>query len=359
MKAAILKAFGEPLTIEEKSDPIIGTGEVLVQVVSAPIPHYAKEVLSGRRKYLMELPIVPGAGAVGKVLAIGPDATDLKVGDWVFCDPTVRSRDNAITPDITLQGLSARGEGGQYLQKYFHDGSFAEKMLVPTENAIKIGEIQEKDAAKWCPLLLMLVPYGGLLAINLKPGETILISGATGNFGSAAVAMSLAIGAGCVIAPGRNQQVLEDLEKRFGNRVRTVLLTGDEKVDIEKMKSASPNPIDCVFDIMPPSVSASVVRTAMMTVRESGRIVLMGGVGMLGGEDLNIPYPWIMRNNITIKGQWMYPREAAYSIISLVKSGLLSLDLYEIDQFNLEDINEALDYAEKNSGAFKMTVVNP
>lgn len=359
MKAAILKEFGKPLSIEKKSDPVLGTGEVLIEVVSAPIQHYAREVLSGKRKYLLNLPMVPGAGAVGRVLAIGPDATNLMVGDWVFCDPTVRSRDNAITPDITLQGVSARGAGGQHLQKYYRDGSFAEKMLIPTENAIKIGNIDFKDAAKWRPLLLLLVPYGGLLAANLKAGETILISGATGNFGSAAVAVALAMGAGCVIAPGRNQKMLNELEKRFGKRLCPVLLSGDENTDTKNMHAASPTPIDCILDIMQPSVSSSVVRSAIMTVRESGRIILMGAVGMLSGDDLNLPYPWIMRNNIFIKGQWMYPREAGYSLVSLVKAGLLSLDLYNISEFKLDDINDALEYAEINSGAFKMTVVNP
>ncbi len=54
---------------------------------------------------------------------------------------------------------------------------------------------------------------------------------------------------------------------------------------------------------MPPSVGASVVRPALMTVRPHGRVVLMGGVGMLGGDDLTLPYPCIMRNCITIHGQ--------------------------------------------------------
>jgi alcohol dehydrogenase len=37
----------------------------------------------------------------------------------------------------------------------------------------------------------------------------------------------------------------------------------------------------------------------------------MGGIGMAGqGGELTLPYAWLMRNNITIKGQWMYPRAA-------------------------------------------------
>ncbi|MFG2226655.1 hypothetical protein [Streptomyces sp. NPDC048644] len=73
--------------------------------------------------------MTPGSGAVGRVRAVGPDATRLRVGDWVLCDPTVRSRDDALTPDITLQGLSARGQGGLRLQEHFGQGPFAEQLL--------------------------------------------------------------------------------------------------------------------------------------------------------------------------------------------------------------------------------------
>ena len=359
MKAAILESFGTPLVVKQIESPTLGTGEVKVQVMAAPIPHYAKEVISGERKYLLDLPQAPGAGAVGKVLEIGPDATRLKPGDWVLVDPTVRSRDDAFTPDITLQGTSARGEGGLKLQQYYRHGSFAEEMMTPTENVYRLGDIPIETASRWCALHTYLVPYGGLLSIDLKAGETIVISGATGFFGSAAVALALAMGAGTVVAPGRNQQVLQALQSRFGHRVKPVTLTGEEKTDIANMQKAAANPIDCVLDILPPQVETKVVRAAMMTVREYGRISLMGGVGMLGGDGLDIPYPWIMRNSITIKGQWMYKREAPQQIISLAKSGLLPLDLFSVSTFTLDNINEAIEYASKEKGAFKLSVVTP
>src|SRR6266849_6436006 len=122
MKAAILKAFGSPLTIETVPDPSLGTGEVIVDVMATRVLYYMNEVFSGERKYLLDLPVVPGPGAIARVRATGPDATKLASGDWVYCDPTVRSRDDALAPDITLQGLSAGGEGGLRLQKYFRDG---------------------------------------------------------------------------------------------------------------------------------------------------------------------------------------------------------------------------------------------
>jgi alcohol dehydrogenase len=359
MRAAILNAFGSPLVIETLPDPVLGTGEVIVDVVATRVLSYANEVFSGERKYLLELPVVPGPGAIGRIRATGPDATHLATGDWVYCDPTVRSRDDTVTPDITLQGWSARGEGGLRLQKHFRHGSFAEQMMVPTENVKPIGAIDQGEAASWCAIGTCLVPYGGFLAAKLQAGETVLVSGATGNFGTAAVAVALAMGAGCVVAPGRNEAAMADLARRFGPRLRTVKLGGNEDEDRQRMLAAAPGGIDCVLDILPPSVTTTTVRAALMTVRPYGRVVLMGGVGMLGGAGLELPYPWIMRNCISIHGVWMYPPEATLGLVSLVRSGLLRLDDFAVTEFDLDHANEAVAHAAANGGPFKMTVLRP
>lgn len=92
------------------------------------------------------------------------------------------------------------------LQQHFRHGSYAEQMRVPTENVKKLGQITAEEASQWCALGTALVPYGGFLAAKLQPGETVLVSGATGNFGSAAVSVALAMGAACVVTPGRNEK---------------------------------------------------------------------------------------------------------------------------------------------------------
>ena len=258
MKAAVLKAFGSPLSVETLPDPVVGTGEVIVDIVATSVINYSNEVFSGARKYLLDLPVAPGPGGIGRIRAFGPDATHLKLGDWVYCDPAVRSRDDAMSPDITLQGWSARGEGGLRLQKHFRHGSWAEQMLTPTENAIRIGDIDPADAPSWCKIGAFLVPYGGLLAAKLEPGETLLINGATGNFGAAGVAVALALGAGAVIATGRNEAVLAELVRRFGARVRPVKMTGDEDADRREMQRAAGRPIDCVLDILPPAAKSDL-----------------------------------------------------------------------------------------------------
>ena len=355
MKAAVLKAFGSPLSIEILPDPQARAGEVVVDVVAAPVLSYAAEVFSGTRQYPLQLPMAVGAGAIGRVRAVGPDATRLVTGDWVFCDPTVRSRDDATAPDVMLQGLIAPSEGAKRLQAHFRHGPFAEQMMLPMENAIRIGELGEICADRWCFLSALAIPYGGLLAAELQAGETVLISGATGFFGSAGIAVALAMGAGCAVAPGRNQAALEDLIRRFGSRVKTVVLTGDPDKDRELMQQAAPGPIDKVVDILPPLPDANPVRAAVMTVRPHGIAVLMGGLR----AGLELPYPHLMRNCITVRGQYMYPRDAPARLVSLIRSGLLSLTDLQVKSFALDQANDAVGHAAANGGPFRYTVIKP
>ncbi|MFJ8816268.1 alcohol dehydrogenase catalytic domain-containing protein [Amycolatopsis thermoflava] len=359
MRAATLTAFGSPLKVHDAPDPRTGTGEVLVEVLATCVPPYAADVFSGARRYPLEPPVVPGVGGIGRVVSVGPDATKLKVGDVVWCDSTVRARDDALTPDITLQGWSSRGEGGAELARYFHDGPFAELMRVPTENVYPLPAGAVADPARWSVLGVHTIPYGGLLAGRLEAGETLLVSGATGNLGSSAVAVALAMGAGHVVAPGRNRAVLDLLADRFGARVSPVELSGDEDTDRAAMAAAADGQIDMVLDLLPPEAPSSVARAAAMTVREYGRVVLMGGVGMLGGADLALPYPWIMRNSVTVRGQWMYPRAANVGMIRLIATGALDLAPERITRFGLDQVNEAVAHAAAHGGPFDRTVLTP
>ncbi|MFJ6605777.1 alcohol dehydrogenase catalytic domain-containing protein [Streptomyces lydicus] len=359
MRAAVLTEFGAPLTVRELPDPEAGGGEVLVEVLATCVLPYAAEVFSGERHHPLVPPVVPGLGGVGRVVHVGPDATRLRGGDLVWCDATVRSRDDALTPDITLQGWSSRGDGGARLAQHLHDGSFSELMRVPTENVFRLPAEAENDPVRWAALGLHGVPYGGLLAGEFEAGETLLVSGATGNLGSSAVAVALALGAGRVVAAGRNRAALDLLAARFGPRVRPVRLTGDEAADRASMAEAADGPVDMVLDLLPPSAPSSATRAAAMTVREYGRVVLMGGVGMLGGDDLALPYPWIMRNSITVRGQWLYPRRANVGMVRLLASGALDLAPERVRSFPLDAVNDAVAYAAAHGGPFDRTVLTP
>ncbi len=357
MKAVVFEAIGSPLAITDMPEPRLGTGEVIVDVAAARLLAYAHEIFSGARDYPLLLPAIPGAGGIGRVRAVGPDATRLAPGDWVYCDATIRARDDAVAPDIMLQGLIAPGDGPAQLNRHYRHGSFAEQTIVPTENVTPIGDIAPDDAADWCAMGTLLVPYGGFLAVDLEPGETVVVSGATGSFGSAAVAVALGMGAASVVATGRNEAALADLNRRFGDRVRTAAMSGNEETDRQRILDAAPGPIDVVFDILPPAASPEQVRAAVLTARPGGRVALMGGVGMAGGSGLELPYAWLMRNNITVRGQWMYPRDAARRMAALIRAGLIDLGAFNVARFTLDQVNDAVAHAATHAGPFQMTTL--
>jgi len=80
---------------------------------------------------------------------------------------------------------------------------------------------------------------------------------------------------------------------------------------------------------------------------------------MLGGDDLALPYPWIMRNLITIRGQWMYDPSAITGMASLIHAGLLDLGQFDITEFPLASVDAAVAHAAANPQGFKLTVLRP
>lgn len=358
MKAAIFERIGQTPSVGEMPDPIAEAGDVVVDVTAAPILPYADQVFAGQRPMLFELPFVPGTGAIGRVGALGAGATELKIGDWVYCDPTLLARDSQGHPAISLQGLTANGPAAVPIQRQYRDGSWAQKVRLPLENVVPIGDIDADDAGRWLVLGTMLVPFGGLLSVGFAAGETIVVNGATGSFGSAGVAVALAMGAARVIATGRKAAALEALASRFGDRVHPAQMTGEQDDDLATIRAVAVTPVDVVFDILPPQATAAQVLAAIRAVRPGGRVSLMGGVGMAGhGGELVLPYAWLMRNNILIKGQWMYPREAIMRLIAMVKSGLIDLKRYEVAEFPLASIADAIAHAADTGGPFNRTVV--
>jgi alcohol dehydrogenase len=200
-------------------------------------------------------------------------------------------------------------------------------------------------------------PTAGGRAIDLRPGETVVVNGATGGFGSAGVAVALAMGAATVVATGRNQRALDDLAARLSFRVRPAAMTGAEADDRARIIEAAEGPIDGVLDLLPRMATPSQVRTALLSVRPGGRVVLMGGVGRTGGADLELSYSWLMHHDITVRGKWMYPRDAPAAMIRLVRAGFIDLDLFDVSEFPIADANEAIAHAATNAGPCQLTVL--
>ena len=187
----------------------------------------------------------------------------------------------------------------------------------------------------------------------------IFFGQATGAFGGAAVAVSLAMGAS-VVAMGRNGDSLAKLESGFGERVRTVRITGDAEKDAEELRRVSRGAIDAVFDIAPPAAAQSThLKSCIMAVKRGGRISLMGGVY----DDVPIPYHLLVHKDVTLKGKWMYGREEIKAVIRMVETGVLKVGNLGcakiVGEFGFEDWQKALDTASEHAGWNSSVAMRP
>lgn len=312
-------------------------------------------------EYPYPTPLTAGSSAIGRVHALGPDSTSLKKDQLVVVDIMFRSRD-----DHTDAFLSAIHEGytpgSKKLMEHYRDGAYAEYMTVPLENCFPLDEeiLLSKfhyNMPDLLSIMKLMVPYGGLRDINLLPHETVIIAPATGGFGGAAVYLALSLGAR-VVAMGRNQQALTKLRsslgKQFGeDRLTTVpILPGfDDQLSALKNTLRDFNcqkGADVFFDISPPEAAkSSHFKAAILSLRHSGRVSLMGGQR----EDVPLPHMFVMHFDLTLKGKWMYSRENVRDLVKLIENGGLRLGrdtaMSSVDSraFELQNWEEAFDYA--------------
>ncbi|KDQ62608.1 hypothetical protein JAAARDRAFT_30521 [Jaapia argillacea MUCL 33604] len=358
MKAAVFHSTtSQPpyVQLEDLPSPTPSTGDVVVKVLAARVVSYVSEIFSGRRPYPTLLPLVPGASAVGVITAVGPGLTSYAPGQLVYCDPTIRARDAPLWSPLMLQGLIAAGPEAQKMQAVWRNGGWAEEMLVPAESVVPIPPSIKLTPAQLTSLSPVSVAFGGLSEAGFTAGSTIGVTGATGLFGSAAVAVALAMGARRVIPCGRNKAALDKFVDIYGTRVHPVVLSGDEAEDATGIQSAAGDGffIDFIFDILPPEAPFSIVRSAVRALRGGGTLILMGGET----GNVEIPYFDFLAKGITVKGVFMCQRKAFHQLIGLVDAGLLDLGKWSITEFPLAQINEAIVFAKENPGAFSGVVI--
>jgi hypothetical protein len=115
MRAVVVHSTSQPPTVEQVPVPKPFHGSAVVQVLRAGVISYIRDIYNGKRKYPFAMPLIAGTSAIGRVVAVGPDAVKLKAGDLVFVDCTIRARDS---DDIFLSGISQGfGEGSAKLMR--------------------------------------------------------------------------------------------------------------------------------------------------------------------------------------------------------------------------------------------------
>jgi alcohol dehydrogenase len=153
-------------------------------------------------------------------------------------------------PAQILIGLTSMGPGSAPLQGDWPDGTLAEFALAPVSTVTPVEGLNGIATAQIALLNRAIVPYGGLKRGRLAAGETLIVNGATGAYGTAAVLLSLAMGAARIAAAGRNAAALEALVKVAGHRVAAVQLTGDVTADAAKLRDACGGGAEIAFDMV-------------------------------------------------------------------------------------------------------------
>jgi alcohol dehydrogenase len=355
MKAWRLDRLGGTLRFEDTPIPEPRPGGVVVRVEASALMSYLKAYVEGRLPIYSppDRPFTPGGNAIGIVHAIGREVYHVKVGQRVVASSHIVANENAPEPAQFLLGITA-GPAGKSLQADWRDGTLAEYALVPKSCVTPIDGLGALSAAELSVLPRFAVPYGGLVRGRLAAGETIVVTGATAAYGSAAVLLSLALGAGRVVAAGRNGKALDALAKLGGTRVATVALSGDVEPDAKALRAAARGGAQMAFDMVGSAQDPNATLAALKSLHRGGRLVLMGSMTV----PLPISYLDVMLNNLEIVGQFMYPQDTFMRLVDLARAGLLDLRAIHARSLPLDSLPTAMEAA-ATAGALECLVVMP
>lgn len=310
MKAAILKEYGTP-SYGEFDPPRSTRGQVVVDVSAAAISRFDIAFSAGTllRKPAM-LPSVAGIEGVGHL----PDGRLV-----YFSDP--------IAPF----------------------GSMAEQSLVSSDSFIEVPDgvdeavaavLANSGLAAWLPLSWR---------AKLQPGETVMVLGATGVVGQLAVQSAKLLGAGKVIAVGRDDAKL----------IKTKALGADATINLTSTTGFN----DCVREIAPNGADIIVDylwgQPALDAIQASAIGARLVQIGTTSSEYLSLSGALIRRKNLTIMGFANYhaveERIIAYQeICKLARDGKLSL---EFERVPLSEIKSAWEM--QRAGEVKRIVIVP
>jgi alcohol dehydrogenase len=355
MRAWRLRRLGGELTLKNVPVPEPRPGSVLVRIEASGLMSYLKAYVEGRLPFYNppreEFTI--GTNGVGVVEAVARDVWHVKPGQRVFVSSHFVARDNVDDPAQVLIGLTA-GAGANAMLADWPDGTLADFALSPVEAVVPIEGLDRLDSAHLVAVTRCIIPYGGLLRGRLAAGETLVVTGATGAYGTAAVLVGVAMGAARVIAAGRNGESLAAVAAAGGPRVSTVTLTGDVAADAATLRTAANGGAHVAFDMVGNAADPNATLAALHSLRRSGRLVLMGSMT----TDLPIPYTTVMLNSWEILGQFMYPASAYRRLLDLLRSGLLDLRAFQPRVFPLAELPQAMEAAAK-AGSLDYVVAQP
>ncbi len=321
MKAAVLNAFGAPLSIEELDDPRPGPDDAVVAVRACGIDGTDLKLLDGFG-YAPELPFVMGHESAGVVESVGARVKAFKPGDsvvpYIFLIPRKSAWYGSEREQLAPDMLGAIGVKGRH-------GGYAEKLLVPADQLVKIPDgVAFRDAAVHCDAGV--TAYHAVRRSRLANGETALVIG-VGGVGSFAVQFAKLAGAR-VIAVDRTQAKLDWAHKLGAD----VAVRSDDAGDAVRDTTAGKG-VDCVLDIVG---TAETMALALDAVSVGGRVVVVGYTP----DDFSLAGKRIAQNELEVIGSRCGSRRELADALALTAAGVIRSIV--TDTAPLARVNEAL-----------------
>jgi alcohol dehydrogenase len=340
----------------EIGDPCPPDDGITIRMQAAPVLVQSRQALELRLGYTAPpTPFVPGTHGIGIVDRVGEAVRHLAAGQRVFLDPQFTVNERVTNPARILigvgildsdpfDGVSAPSVAAL---RQWHNGTYAEFACMPASAATPLPKsLDDITGERLAGLGKFAVPYGGLLRANFEPGETVIVLGASGYLGSAAVLLALALGAKRVVAAARDATALAALVAACDQRVAAVALTGDIAKDSAALRRAADGPADITLDLTSRTADGGGTLAGMNALRRGGRLVLMGSTPL----PLTVNVRHIMMNDWQVMGSFMYPRHVPARLAGLVEARLLDLNKLTVRAFPLADLDSALEAASSMRG---------
>jgi propanol-preferring alcohol dehydrogenase len=321
MKAAVLKAFGKPLVIEEVDDPRPGPDDAVIRVHACGIDGTDLKLLDGFG-YTPQLPFVMGHESAGVVEEVGANVKDFRPGErvvpYIFLIPPDSQWFGTDREQLAPDMLGAIGVKGRR-------GGYAEKLLVPAYQLARIPDgVSFRDAAVHCDAGV--TAFHAVRRSRLEPGETALIIG-VGGVGSFAVQFAKLSGAR-VVAVERTAE-----KREWAKSLGADLLVGNDEAVAELRQFTGGKGADCILDVVGTEATMAL---AIDAVAVGGRIVVVGYTP----DTLALPGKRIAQNELEIIGSRCGSRRELAQALALMAAGKVRSIV--TDTAPLNEVNEAL-----------------
>jgi alcohol dehydrogenase, propanol-preferring len=326
MKAAVVREFGRPLTIEEMPVKRPGRNEILVKVIACGVCHTDLHAANGDWPVKPNLPLIPGHEGLGYVAALGEGVDFIKEGDivgvpWLYS--ACGHCEHCITGWETL--CESQQNGG-----YSVDGSYAEYVVA---DARYVGHLPAGiNFTAMAPILCAGVTvYKGLKETEVKPGEWVAISG-IGGLGHVAVQYARAMGmhvAAIDVAEDKLQ-----LARKLGAEV---VVNAREKDPGEYIKKETQGG---VHGVLVTAVSTIAFKQGLSVMRRKGTLALNG----LPPGSFELPIFQTVLNRHTIRGSIVGTRKDLQEALAFAVDGKVKATVHAA---KLEDINAVFDDMKK------------